>query len=148
MSKKNVGEHIVKYFSEGSDKLFFKHPIIDLLFKARSKRIAFIINQGYIKTAYNKKVMLSGSTKTEKLAKIRSMLAEEAQAIEAKLLEDVIPLAKTTKDFVVTLWQSDGFSVRFTDRTKQERWTKKIQEVVKAKADLYKIPTQLEIEVL
>lgn len=146
MSKKNVGDHIDYHFS--AKELFFKHPVIQCLFKARSKRIAFIINRGSITTVYGKTVYLSGKTKADKMQKVRSMLAEEAQALEAKLLEDVIPLAKTTKDFVVTLWQSDGFSVRFTNKTKQQRWIKRIVDIVKAKADLYKVPTHLEVEVL
>ena len=76
------------------------------------------------------------------------MLAEEAQSIEFWLLEPVIDLAKTTKNFIITLWQSDGFSVKFTDKSKEDRWTKRIQDVVLARANQLNVPTHLELEIL
>lgn len=148
MSKKNVLLHIEEYFDIECRKLFFIHPIIQSIFKARSNRIKAILLQGHLTTVYGKQVFVSGNTIREKLSKVRSMLAEEAQAFEAKLLEDIVVLAKTTKDFIITLWQSDGFSVRFTDRTKQAKWTKRIQQVVLDKANYYNIPTHLEVEIL
>jgi hypothetical protein len=124
------------------------HHIIQALFKARSKRVSFIMSRGYIITAQGKQVFVSGKDKREKLNKIRSMLAEEAQSIEFWLLEPVIDLAKTTKNFIITLWQSDGFSVKFTDKSKEVRWTKRIQDVVLARANQLNVPTHLELEIL
>lgn len=147
-SKKKLLLEIEYSFGSSAKLLWMNHHIIQALFKARSRRVSFIMSRGYIITAQGKQVFVSGKDKYEKLTKVRSMLAEEAQSIEFWLLEPVIDLAKTTKNFIITLWQSDGFSVKFTDKSKQDRWTKRIQDVVLARANQLNVPTHLELEIL
>lgn len=60
----------------------------------------------------------------------------------------VLDLAKFTNDFLITLWQHDGFSVKFTDKTKQEIWLKRIVDCVNQRASELGIVTQLESALL
>jgi hypothetical protein len=55
-------------------------------------------------------------------------------------------MAKTTKDFQITLFQHDGFSVLF--RREQEKWMERIEEVAEEKARSMDFPTGLEWEEL
>jgi G:T-mismatch repair DNA endonuclease (very short patch repair protein) len=74
--------------------------------------------------------------------------AHQAQSVELYLLLPVVELASTTKDFYITLWQHDGFSVHFTNKSKVDYWIKKIQSVVQSKIDEQGILTHLEWELL
>ena len=77
-------------------------------------------------------------------ADARSALAQDAQAVELDLLLPVLGLAKRTNKFRILLWQHDGFTVKFTEAGKEERWHRRILKVVNEKAIELAIPTQLD----
>jgi hypothetical protein len=77
---------------------------------------------------------------------VGSVMAQAAQVAEMELLHPVVEMAKTTKDFQITLFQHDGFSVLF--RREQEKWMERIEEVVQEKARSFGYPTGLEWEEL
>lgn len=74
----------------------------------------------------------------------RSILAQISQAVELQLLFPVVELARSTDEFVITLWQHDGFSIDVTDDRRVGLWKGRIQEEVKAKALQRGIQTELE----
>lgn len=82
--------------------------------------------------------------------RITSAMAQEIQMVEMAILTPVIDLAeKNSKYYVVTLWQHDGFSVKFSDDTKRDKYTKTIVNAFQSTIDSLKtfnIPTYLEYE--
>jgi hypothetical protein len=147
-TKKNLVLLIQSHFGTNGAKLWLTHPIINTLLAARDNKINQITKQGKLTTIFNKEVLIVGKTKADKAACIRSALAQEAQAVEFYLMQPILDLALTTTDFVMTAFQHDGASIKFTDVTKQANWINRICTNVKQRADSLNIPTQLEIEYL
>lgn len=154
MWKKNL----ITFLNEGLEvfgikeagKKFFKHPLMAALFNARENKILEISGCDSVETIFGKTLKVVGSvdnkgkpTASRKKC-IRGIMAQQAQAVELYLLLPVLELAKSTNDFVICLWQHDGFSVNFTDKTKKDRWVKRINEAVNEKAASLGIITQLE----
>ena len=75
-----------------------------------------------------------------------SLMAEAAQVAEMELLLPVVRLAKTTKDFQITLSQHDGISILF--RKDKKQWIDRIDGEVSKKAKEFGFPTGLEWEEL
>lgn len=147
-TKKNLVLLIQSHFGTNGARLWLTHPIISTLLTARDNKINQITKQGKLTTIFNKEVLIVGKTKADKAACIRSALAQEAQAIEFYVMQPILDLALTTTDFVITAFQHDGASIKFTDITKQDSWINRICSSVKQRADSLNIPTQLEIEYL
>jgi hypothetical protein len=76
----------------------------------------------------------------------KSVLAQLAQATEMALLLPAVELAEGTDEFQILLWQHDGFSVSFQNRSKRERWAGRITEAVNTEAGRLGIPTELEVD--
>ncbi|MDT0631324.1 hypothetical protein [Rubrivirga litoralis] len=125
---------------------FLDHEIIQALRAARDAQIEAVAEAGGAWDVYG--VWRSTDCKDTPEKNARSVLAQLAQAAELHLVFPVIELARETRDFQVVLWQHDGFSVRFSDETKRERWTERIVAAVQQRADDLRVPTQLEYEVL
>ena len=100
---------------------FFSHPLIDLLYKAREKELDRIIENQGAKDAFGRWLPID----TNESGSNRSIMAQVAQSYELKLLLPVLNLAESTNDFKILLWQHDGFSVKFSDRSKKPRWHNK-----------------------
>lgn len=158
MSKSNVIQEIdkdldsYKFSKPGSH--FFEHPLIKALYKARELQIDKLNQEGQGKTifgitrkVYGDKTSKGKPTK-DRLSFITSILAHQAQSIELYILLPVVELACTTKDFHITLWQHDGFSIHITDNSKADYWIKKIQSVVQEKIDELGLLTHLNWELL
>lgn len=59
--------------------------------------------------------------------RITSVMAQEVQTIEMLYLNPIFQYAERNQDnFVITLWQHDGFSVKFPDKSKRDDYTKAI----------------------
>ena len=58
----------------------------------------------------------------------RDIMAEIAQAWEMKLIYPAFKLAQQTRDFTITLYQCDGFSVHFMRRRKE--WKQRIEQAI------------------
>jgi hypothetical protein len=133
---------------------YFNHPLIESLYQAREAKFKEMNNLTNAQTIFGKTLPILGSKTVKGTAtkdrhdSISSLLAHQAQAVELYLLLPVVDLAKTTKDFYITLWQHDGFSVHFTDNSKVDYWIKKIQAVVQQKINEQDILTHLDWELL
>jgi len=138
--KDTIGEQYVD--------LWLSHPIIKAILIARMIKIKQLLKDKQLTTIFGKTIHITGNNKTEINAKIRSALAEESQAVEYYLILPVLELAQSTKDFVITLVQADGFSCSFTNKSKQQRWINRIITSVQQRADSLSIPTHLEMEIL
>jgi hypothetical protein len=148
MTLPNLQKSIKAAFGESAVSKWEYHPVIQSLLMARTIRMNEILTAGKLTTIYGKEVLITGKTKADKADSLRSALAQEAQAVEYYLMQPVYEIAKTTDDFVIILWQHDGCTIKFNDKSKQQRWMDRICLAVKNRADSLSIPTQLEIEIL
>ncbi|WP_414530805.1 hypothetical protein [Nodularia chucula] len=154
MGKQNLidslDEGLLPYGIKNAGKRFLSQPIMKALFTAREARLEYLNNCDSVETIFGKVLTIKGGKKangkpnSDRHECLRAIMAQQAQAVELYMLLPVVDLAKTTKDFVITIWQHDGFSVNFTDSSKKERWITKINEVVNQKAAELGVVTQLE----
>lgn len=135
-------------------KHFVSFPLIKTLFTAREERMAYLSSAGKSQTIFGKKLVVTGGFNNKgepdvnRRDSLRSILAEEAQAMELYIMLPVLDLAKSTNDFLITLWQHDGFSVNFTDSSKKDKYITKIVNCINEKASDLGVITRLEVECL
>ena len=81
--------------------------------------------------------------------RITSAMAQEVQMLEMMILNPLFDLAeKNTNNFVITLWQHDGFTVKFLNKSHRDKFTNVIVNHFNnnlAKLSV-KVPTYLEFE--
>lgn len=124
--------------------LFFSHPIIDSLYQMRDIKLDEIEKAGGAKDIYGRWIAVDPKKKVSR----RSVMSQLAQAVELKLLMPVLDIAESaTEEFVITLWQHDGFSVAFRNNSKKERWHNRIISAVENEAKSLGIPTRLEVSI-
>lgn len=151
---KNVNEGLQEWGIQKAGYRYFDHSIIKALYTARETKLKELNQLDEVETIFGKKLQIIGSkTKNGGASKerqecIKSIMAHQAQSIELYLLLPVVDLAMTTKDFQITLWMHDGFSVNFADKTKLDYWIKKIESVVNERIKEVNVQTYLEWECL
>lgn len=151
---REINQGLSIYGINQGGKHYFNHHLIQALYKARELKFQEMNELEEVTTIFGRTIEIEGSKTLKGKAtqqrkdSIASILAHQAQAIELYLLLPVVELASTTKDFYITLWQHDGFSVHFTDKTKIDRWISRILQVVQTKIDEQGILTHLEWELL
>lgn len=137
MSKERVLEEMV-IGSLSVGERFLSHPVISALLKARTKYINQAIKAGFITDAFGKKLEVTKKN-------VLSLVARQAQSYEMALIYPVFELAKTTKDFTVTLYQFDGVSLAFHNERTKEFWISEIKKAVLEKAEQLDITTSLDV---
>lgn len=109
----------------------------------------------YFKTGMNedelKEFEKTGIMPYSQRRRITSAMAQEVQMREIVVLNSIFDLAEKNKNnFVITLWQHDGFSVKFLDSSKREKYAKLIVNTFDKKkkkpSKLKPYPTYLEYE--
>jgi hypothetical protein len=75
----------------------------------------------------------------------RSILAQLAQATELYILEPAIDYVINNRDCDIALWQHDGFSLVFSDSSKQVLQLNKVKQLVDERIKEMGIITELEI---
>ena len=79
--------------------------------------------------------------------RITSVMAQEVQTIEMLYLNPIFQYAEQNQNnFVITLWQHDGFSIKFLDKSKRDDYTKAIINRFQKGVDSTRLnpPTYLE----
>ena len=130
-------------------KQFLEHPVMKAVLAARRKRINSLLKAGFTTEVNDAPSAFDTPTlKTIKVTKknVLSILAQEAQAMEQVLIYPAFQLTNETDDFQITLYQFDGFSVSFSNKSRQEYWTNRICEVVDAACEYYGIKSFLIAE--
>ncbi len=160
-----------KLFGTGAGAKFSAIWLVRDLFDAREREIDRLANipQGryyslaagispspnnYFKTGMSKgelkKFEETGTMPYTQRKRITSVMAQEVQMIEMAILSPVIDLAeKNSRHYVITLWQHDGFSVKFLDTSKRSKYTQVIINGFQANLNALQhlnIPTYLEYE--
>lgn len=112
-------------------------PLMTALLGARARMVEQIQAAGGGLTCFGKWIELSQAVDAY------SILAQQAQAVELRLLSPLIKLASEHPDeFTVLLWQHDGVTVQFHRRP--EHWIRRITETVQSGIDASGIKTRLE----
>ena len=168
----NIAKEYDVWFGEGAGLKFSNIWLVRDLFDAREAEITRLANKpggrhyspaaavmptsnSYFKTGMSlgeqKKYKQTGIMPHSQRKRITSVMAQEVQMIEMAILNPVIDLAaKNSKNYVITLWQHDGFSVKFLDTSKRDKYTKVIKNGFQANLNRMKgtlnIPTYLEHE--
>ena len=152
MSRDNLEVNVEKLL-EGigvarSGELFRSHPIIQAILEARGRMLKKIRMECGMETCFGRFIPINkgwhnrkdqyGPRKrgrklySDKAVKPHQILAMVSQAQELQLLLPAFELAtKHRRDFTITLFQHDGFSVKIQRRPKY--WRDRIKEAVDAK---------------
>lgn len=134
----------------GSDKyeLFISHPVIDAVLKARTKRIKEIRNRGGVITYLGEHIhVIKFKNEEDKWEdNLLTILSQEASEYEMLLLEPILDLAISSKDFHLTLYQFDGVSIYIRDKSKKDYILKRIKKAVDKRAKELDINTQVIIK--
>jgi hypothetical protein len=120
---KEINEGLKVYGISQGGKHFFINTLIQALYLAREAKFQEMNGLTEVSTIFNKTLQIDGNkTSTGKPTQnrkdsIASHLSHQAQSVELYLLLPVVELASTTKDFHIVLWQHDGFSIHFNDKS-------------------------------
>ncbi len=129
-------------FGDGSGTLFSGMWLIRELLDARETKIQSIANvpgkkyfSHTLKTDFFVGMSKADTIKFKETGimpyaqrhRITSVMAQEVQTIEMLYLNPIFQYAEQNQNnFIITLWQHDGFSVKFLDKSKRDDYTKAI----------------------
>lgn len=127
---------------------FVEHPLMAAMLEARHRRMEELRRDGHIVDAFGRRLALVSGGPDE--VRPPSLLAQEAQAMELKLLEPVTYDAieeseKLRPNYRITLWQHDGFSIVVKEKRLEGPVIERLQQLVQDAADSLDIPTRLVV---
>lgn len=133
---------------ENGYEQFSSHPIIAALIKGRKERTEQIKTAGIHKTLLGNKIKVTCYKDPNKgfISNVNTILSQEANEIEMFLMSPIVHLAEQTDEFDLVLYQFDGCSLAFKDKSKKERWLKKIKDKVDKMAKDLGFETGLDIK--
>lgn len=118
--RKIANNRLTAYGIKNGGTRLFKHCIVQCVVGAREAQLSAIERAGGANDCYNRFIAISDSVDS------KSVLAQQAQAIELKIMRKVIELAESTTDFKVVCWLHDGVTVKFCNDEAKIKYTKKI----------------------
>jgi hypothetical protein len=124
-----LGEHTERFLS---------HPLVAELWRARNACLRRISADKGMVNDYGDWIAVELRSVSK-----RSVLAQVGQSYEQALIVEVFKLAKTTDEFTITLYQSDGVSLRFKDSRRKVLWHDRIDSAVNDKAQALGMHTKL-----
>lgn len=125
----------------GREKMqaFFRDPRIDGLMKARRAVQQTIKGTGGVADAF-------GQWLTTSQYSIPSVLAQQVQSYEVKIMLSMLPILKAEKDIRVLSWLHDGLTIRILDPAEKQRKLRRLCDVVEDAASVLGFHTVLEVE--
>lgn len=132
----------------GLGQRFFSLPLMKVAYRAREGQLKRVKSDHGGSTSLGKTIPIPyGSGRpAEWVAGARSILAQQAQAVELQLVHPVYVLARTTKAFDIMLYQFDGFTVKYRDKRNCALWHQRILAEVDRHAANLGVHTRLEHE--
>jgi len=119
---------------------FLRHPIMRAMLHARNDQIAEIEARGGAYDCFGNWMECSQERRPHQI------LAAQAQAVELKLIYPAFALAMSTNEFVITLYQYDGFSVEVRQASRRAAWIDRIIRAVNESIRQTPIITSLECD--
>lgn len=149
-----VQRHLTKRLKalgvKSGGSLFMKHWIIESMVAARNKEIDRITTLGGDYTIYGSWLPLADNLTKGSISNryydVKSILAQQAQAVEMKIIATLFRLAANTDDFAITLYQFDGVSILFKMKHRQDEYIQRMKESVESIAKSLGIHTTLEVK--
>jgi hypothetical protein len=142
---KNIKAALDHEVGEGMGANFFHLPLIKAVYEAREQRLQEIITQGRASTVYETFLPIEGKGFKEQRKQARSILAQQAQAVELMLIHPIYELARTTEAFRVALYVYDGVYIHY-ERGFSQKWHEEILAAVQFRARELDVPTRLQLE--
>lgn len=122
--------------------IFINHWIIKEMIDARNKQMQKITEENGAYNIYGDWL----STSDIKCFSVESVLAQQAQAVEMKIISTLFYLAAGNNNFTIQLFQHDGVSIRFHNKNKQQEYIERMKEAVKTMSESLGIPISLEVK--
>ena len=129
---------------------FMTHRLIAPLLEARNERKVCIREEGGVTDAFGRWLPLvpeltksKGKTRRNTDAPIRSLLAQEVQSHEIKLMAAMLPVLQKEKDIRIVSFLHDGISIHITDPSEKRRKLRGLKDAVNDEAERCGFPTRL-----
>lgn len=148
MSINTLKNGLISTFNEEVYEAFISHPVIKAILKARTKHIKTIKDRGGVITYLGEHIhVIKFKNEEDKWEdNLLTILSQEASEYEMLLLEPILDLAISSKDFHLTLYQFDGVSIYIRDKSKKDYILKRIKKAVDKRAKELDILTQVIIK--
>ncbi|KPV52159.1 hypothetical protein SE17_17110, partial [Kouleothrix aurantiaca] len=144
---KAVVNALDKALGAGVGRRFLRHPLIAPMVVARSRMRATVKADGGVRDCFGNWLALDEhNPNKEDRVTWRSLLAQQAQAVEVALMDEVFKVAETTEHFFIAVYKYDGIAVAWRNKRDCDRWIAAMQEAVQKKADEMGIATRLVLE--
>lgn len=128
---------------EGAGDHFFRHPLVTELWRASRHAIEVVKRNRGARDCFGYWIPYEGDHRRNNAG---SIIAQQSQSYELLILLPVLYLAEQTDEFMITLWQHDGFSMSVRDGEREGYWIRKVTEAVELEAGRFHIHTTLERE--
>jgi hypothetical protein len=125
----------------GAGRLFFRHPLIRALWRAKQQAVLDVIANRGAHDCFGNWIPFVGNTRKNNVG---SIIAQQAQAYELRVMLAVLDLAERTDAFSIALWQHDGCSIAVHDKRRRSYWVTTISNAVNERAYALQIYTTLE----
>lgn len=133
----NGGENMPGLEDREKVRRFLSHGIITELLRERARQLAHLRRNGEIVDAFGLVTKKKGRT-------LRSLMAQQVQSYEMKLMLSVLPLIKSNKNAHIVSWLHDGITVWFTDKSEAAQLTARIVRTFNCECGKMGINTELE----
>lgn len=151
---KDVQRHLTNALKEFGVKqrgdIFMNHWIIKSMVEGRDKEMNRIKALGGDYTVYGKWLSTGDDLTTTNISStyydVKSIIAQQAQAVELKIIASLFRLAAGNNDFTIQLYQFDGVSIRFHNKNKESEYLDMMKDEVKVMAESLGIPIELVVK--
>ena len=137
MERDNVIYHLGQFIGTERASGLMSHPVYELLFSARDKRIQNCYENPVLVDACGQELRLTSKTKSQSLDSARSLLAVEAQGMEQAIMHSAVEYAESThgtdRECWITIWLHDGIWIH-CDPKFQELHIKGIDAAIRARS--------------
>lgn len=128
---------------------FISHPLIAEILRERGKQLDKISRKKGARDCFGRWIAVKKATRTDRKVTRRSVLAQLAQAMELKLLEEIISLAidegrKTDPKFVIVCFQHDGLTISIREEKMKRHWIRRFQKIFQESAAKLSVETTLK----
>ena len=123
----------------------FKLEVISDIIRARQACMETLRAGGSLLAGNGEELRLSHikTNASQQNADIRSLLAQQVQSYEVKLMKAAFDAVKGATEVSILVWQHDGLTLKFARESGRDTWIPRIREAVRLAAEVEKMHTSL-----
>jgi hypothetical protein len=140
MGEKAVRENLSAKMGMAPAAAYLEHPLIRELLRARQARLREIRREKRVVDAWGKVIVYDA-----RRARLRSLLAQEVQSWEVRLMVALLPVLEAERDLAVVSWLHDGLTVKVSDQRQEARIVSRLRSVFGGEAVRLGLVTELEV---